>query len=129
MFDKTILVVDDDEMILMMLGKILSKQFNVITAVSGEAALEKYGANRPDLILSDYMMPGMNGLQMMDKLRAIYGSDVYAVFMTANEQEETEFEVFRHGALHFIKKPIKADVLIDAIKFSLEKIDDMKRND
>ncbi len=126
MADRTVLVVDDDDMILMMLGKILSKEFNVVTANSGEEALSKFEECHPDIILSDYMMPKMNGFQMMDQIRERFGDGVYAVYMTANEQEETEFEVFRHGALDFIRKPIKADAIVEAVWRGINSVDEMK---
>ena len=126
MADRTVLVVDDDDMILMMINKILSKEYNVVTALSGEEALSKFEECHPDIILSDYMMPKMNGFQMMDQMRERYGDDVYAIYMTANEQEETEFEVFRHGALDFIRKPIKADAIIEAVKRGIDSVDEMK---
>ena len=123
MFDKTVLIVDDDDMILMMMERILSTQYNTITASSGKEALEIYEKNHPDILLADYMMPEMNGFEMMDQMHERFGKNIFAIFMTANEQEETEFEVYRHGALAFIRKPIKADVLLDTIKSSMERLD------
>lgn len=128
MFDKTILIVDDDDMILMMLEKTLSKEFKVITAASGEEAIEAYDKYRPDIVLSDFMMPKMNGLEMMDKLHERYGRGIFTIFMTANDQEETEFDVYKHGALEFLRKPIKAETLLDTIRACMDKLDAMKRS-
>ena len=126
MFEKTVLIVDDDDMILMMLNKILSNEFNVVTALSGEEAIEKFGQINPDIIISDYMMPKMNGFEMMDKLRDGFGEKVFAIFLTANDQEETEFAVFRHGAIDFIRKPIKAEDILEAVRRGIAKVDEIK---
>ncbi|WP_022762472.1 MULTISPECIES: response regulator [unclassified Butyrivibrio] len=128
MADKTILIVDDDDMILMMLEKILSKEFKTITAISGEEAIEEYEQYHPDIVLSDYMMPKMNGFEMMDKMHERFGRNIFAIFMTANEQEETEFEVYKHGALEFIRKPIKSETLLQTIRACMDRLDAMKQN-
>ena len=126
MADKTILIVDDDDIIIRMLSNILSKEYNIVSASSGEAAIEMFDQVKPDIIISDYMMPKMNGFEMMDKLRSKYGDNTYAIFMTANEQEETVFEVFRHGAIDFIRKPFKAQELQEVIRCAFAKLDEME---
>ncbi len=127
MFEKSILVVDDDDMIRMMLERTLSKEFRVYTAESGETALEIYDQKRPDIILADYMMPKMNGFEMMDKLHERYGRGIFTIFMTANEQEDTEMEVYKHGSLAFLRKPIKADELLHTIRSCMDKLEEMRR--
>ncbi|WP_051201122.1 response regulator [Butyrivibrio sp. XPD2002] len=128
MFEKSILVVDDDDMVLMVLERILSQEFKVYTAESGEKALEEFDQHRPDIILADYMMPKMNGFDMMDKLHEKYGRGIFTIFMTANDQEDTEIEVYKHGALAFLRKPIKADELLTTIRSSMDKLEAMRKN-
>ncbi len=128
MFEKSILVVDDDDMVLMVLERTLSKEFNVYTALSGEQGIEIFEQHRPDIILADYMMPKMNGFEMMDKLHEKYGRGIFTIFMTANDQEETEIEVYKHGALAFLRKPIKVDELLDTIRSCMNKLEAMKNS-
>ncbi len=126
MMKKTVLVVDDDDMILMMTENILSANYNVVKASSGNEALEKYGEVHPDIVLADYVMPGMSGFQMLDAMHEKFSDRIFVLFMTGNETEDTEFEVYKHGAVGFIRKPIKADTLINSIESCLAKLDAMK---
>ena len=128
MMDKTILVVDDDDMILMMLEKTLSREFKVITATSGAEAIEIYDQYRPDIVVSDYMMPKMNGMEMLDKMHELYGRGIFVIFMTANDQEETEFDAYKHGALEFIRKPVRSEDLLVTIRKCMDRLEAMKNS-
>ena len=63
---KTILIVDDEELTLMMTEGILSNQYRTLRALSGEEAIELYEQYKPDMIISDLLMPGMNGFEMLE---------------------------------------------------------------
>ncbi len=119
---KSILIVDDDELTLMLTENILSGQYHTLRAMSGEEAIKVYGEFHPDMILADYMMPEMNGFEMVKKLREQYGRRIPVIFMTANEDEETEFESFSYGAVDFIRKPLKADVLLKSINSIMDRL-------
>ncbi len=128
MFEKSILVVDDDNNALVVLERILSQEFKVYTAESGEKAMEVYEQHKPDIILADYMMPKMNGFEMMDRLHEKFGRGIFTIFMTANDQEDTEMEVYKHGALAFLRKPVKAEELLNTIRSSMKKLEEMRKN-
>ncbi|WP_029322586.1 response regulator [Butyrivibrio sp. AE3004] len=128
MFEKSILVVDDDSTVLMVLERILSDEFKVYTADSGEKGIEVYEQHRPDIILADYMMPKMNGFEMMDRLHEKFGRGIFTIFMTANDQEDTEMQVYKHGALAFLRKPVKAEELLNTIRSSMNKLEEMRKN-
>ena len=127
MANRTVLVVDDDDVIIRILENILTTEYKVVTALSAEEAYEKYEQTNPDIIISDYMMPETNGFAMMDEMRKRFGEEVYSIFLTADDQQETEFAVFRHGAIDFIRKPIKASEILEAVKRGLDKIDEMSK--
>ena len=127
MAEKTVLIVDDDEIIIRILSNILSTEYNVATALSAEEAYAKFEETHPDIIISDYMMPKVNGFAMMDEMRKRFGEDVYSIFLTSDDQQDTEFAVFRHGAIDFIRKPIKAAEILEAVKRGLDKLDEMKK--
>ena len=122
---KSILIVDDDELILMLTENILSAQYDTLKASSGEEAIKIYGEKHPDMVLADYMMPQMNGFEMVHKLHELYGRHIPVIFMTANEDEETEFQSLSHGAVDFIRKPLKADVLLKSINTIMERLSQM----
>lgn len=108
-----VIVVDDDMANLKMAGHILSKNHMRVTALkSGKALLDYLGENQPDLILLDILMPEMDGFETLGKLREMEsGKDIPVIFLTANEDEESETKGLKLGAMDFIKKPFVPDVL------------------
>ncbi|MBE5845747.1 MAG: diguanylate cyclase [Butyrivibrio sp.] len=122
---KKILIVDDDEMIRMMTNKILSKTYTIVSADSGQQAIELYETEKPDMIISDLVMPGMSGFEMMDILREKYAFVIPVIFMTAYSSDDTEKKGLETGAVDYIRKPFKADILlqrVDNVFNNLEKI-------
>ena len=122
---RKILVVDDDEMFRAQTQGILSAKYNVIMADSGQEAIDLYEKTLPDMILSDLMMPGMDGFEMMDKLREKYNIVIPVMFMTGCSGDESEQKSLITGAVDYIRKPFKANVLlrrIDNIMDNLLKI-------
>ncbi len=112
---KKILIVDDENISLMMTNHILASEFETIMASSGEEAMSLYEGEKPDLVLSDLRMPGMSGLELQKNLKERYGNEIPFIFMTADRDEETESEGLRHGAMDYIHKPFRADVLLKRI--------------
>lgn len=117
----SILVVDDDNMNLMMTKRALGLRYDVFCVSSGMEALEFLQNNIPDMILLDLHMPGMNGLEVMEKIKEVESlSDVPVIFLTADDEVNTEVEIFKTGAMDFIRKPFSADVVIRRISRILE---------
>ncbi len=112
-----VIVVDDDVTNLKMAGYILSKKGMRVSALkSGQALLDYLSANdAPDLILLDIKMPGMDGFETMKRLRAQEREqgkeEIPVIFLTADENEESEMTGLSLGAMDFIKKPFIPDVL------------------
>ncbi len=110
-----VIVVDDDLTNLKMAGHILSKNGLRVSAVkSGQAMLDYVAANgAPDLILLDIKMPGMDGFETLKRLREqeAGGHETPVIFLTADENEESETTGLSLGAMDFIKKPFIPDVL------------------
>ncbi|MCR5788806.1 MAG: response regulator [Lachnospiraceae bacterium] len=110
-----IIVVDDDMTNLKVAGHILSKEgFRVTALKSGPALLEYVKENGyPDLILLDIKMPVMDGFETLGALRKQQENkdEVPVIFLTADENEESETRGLQLGAMDFIKKPFIPDVL------------------
>ena len=122
---KKILVVDDEEMMRKITNRILSKEYEVVLAGSGQEAIEVYEKERPDLILSDLMMPEMNGFEMHKILQDKYKESIHIMYMTADDAEGIEDRGLDMGASDFIRKPIRPEVLLKRvanIMNNLEKI-------
>ncbi len=107
-------VVDDDAMNRKMAERILTKNdLDVTTLSSGEELLEFVKTNRPDLILLDVNMPGMDGFETLTKLRAEETeiADIPVVFLTAENDINTEKKALAQGAKDFIRKPFIPEIL------------------
>lgn len=118
-----ILVVDDDISNLKMAGHILSKQNMRVTALkSGLALLDYMRSNRPDLILLDIRMPGIDGFETFQLLKEQMtpGNETPVIFLTADDNQDTEAKCLQLGAVDFIKKPFVPDILILRVKHTLE---------
>lgn len=121
-----ILVVDDEEMMLMMAEHILSTKYEVVTATSGEEAIELFESEHPDMVLSDLMMPEIDGYELHRILQEKSAEPVPIMFMTADESEESESKVFEVGAEDYIRKPLKPDVLLRRVGLIIEHLDEVR---
>ena len=110
-----ILIIDDEDIVLKSCLRILrSEDYLVETAYSGEAGLEKIENEKYDLIITDLMMPGMSG---MDVLRTVQSKklDVKVVIFTGYATAETAREALKMGAFDYIPKPFTPDEFRDVI--------------
>ena len=113
---KTVLVVDDKEMMRDSVGSTLQRAgFRVVTACDGESAVALAARKRPDAIVTDLKMPGMGGLGLLEKIRAI-DEELPVVLMTAYGAVDTAVKAIKLGAFDYITKPFEGDELIVAIK-------------
>lgn len=120
-----VVIVDDDVTNLKLAGHILSKSHMRVTALrSGQALLDYVGENRPDLILLDILMPGMDGFETLEKLREKEAGEeqIPVIFLTANEDEGSETRGLQLGAMDFIKKPFVPEVLALRVRHTIDLI-------
>lgn len=113
---RKILIVDDEKMMLLIASKILSKEYEILCANSGAEAVEIFQREKPDMVLSDLLMPEMDGYELHRILQARSAEAVPIIFMTADESDESESRGFEIGAADYIRKPLKPDVLIGRVK-------------
>lgn len=109
---KKILIVDDEPISLMMTEHILANEYQTVCASSGEEAIEVFHKESPVMVLSDLHMSGMSGFELQQKLQKDYPGTIPFMFMTADTDEEAESRGFENGALDYIRKPFRADVLL-----------------
>lgn len=124
----TVLVADDNGDMRQHIRSILQKQFNVITAVNGLDALHKTLSEKPSLVLTDVMMPVMDGIRLLKEIRndkSIARTPV--VLLTARAGEESKIEGFETGADDYLVKPFSTNELVSRIKAQIEI--SQKRND
>ncbi len=107
-----LLLVEDEQMLAEILSDTLTdKGFNVRTAYDGLSALERWRKERADVIVTDVMMPKMDGYSLVKALRA-EGCDVPILFLTARSATEDVVNGFEVGANDFLRKPFAIDELI-----------------
>ena len=113
-----IMIVDDDEAIRRYAKKLLeSEYYEVIPAVNGKDALNRIFENPPDLIVVDYNMPEMNGLEFIEKLKShSHLSLIPTIMLTSTDTEETEIKALNVGADDWIQKPIHKARLLARVK-------------
>ncbi len=112
----TVLVVDDKEMLRDSVGQTLSRAgMTVLTADGGEAALASIAKSRPDCIVTDLKMPGMDGLALIEAAKR-FDEDLPIVLMTAFGTIETAVKAMKLGAYDYVTKPFEGDELLITVK-------------
>ena len=119
-----VLVVDDDASNLRMAMRVLGAEGMRASCVkSGGEAIEFLRANKPDLVLLDIHMPGMSGFQTAAAIRGDAATaGIPIVFLTADEDNETEIRALEAGAMDFIKKPFAPAVLLLRVRHTIDLI-------
>ncbi|WP_028534818.1 response regulator [Paludibacterium yongneupense] len=118
----TLLLVDDSPENLTILGELLRPHYRVRAATSGERALRIAAAlPHPDLILLDVMMPGLDGYQVFERLRANPATrDIPVIFVTGMDSTEAEMHGLAAGAVDYITKPIIPPIVLARVHTQLE---------
>ena len=118
---KRILVVDDDEMVLMALDELLKPEgYAVDTVGSGNEALQKLDQGAYDLIMTDVIMPEMDGFELCKRIREKEKyRDVPVLFLTAKTRDEDRVRGLEAGANLFLSKPISPDKLLGIVSSTL----------
>ncbi len=117
-----ILIVDDEANARNALAEILREEgYQVETAADGFKALARAESFSPDLVLTDLKMPGMDGVELLGKLKQSADIDVEVVVMTAFGAVETAVAAMRAGAADYLTKPLNTDELLLVIERALER--------
>ena len=99
---------------------ILGKQYDVVLAESGEAALNKLKTENIDLVLLDIEMPDMNGIETFERMKEL-PVKVPVIFLTASGYEDDVMSAIRLGAVNYLKKPFYPEELMKRIAKEFEK--------
>jgi two-component system response regulator MprA len=116
----TVLVVDDDRRLLDMLRRTLAYEgYRVVTAADGAAALTQAEAERPDVVVLDWLMPGLDGIQVAERLRA--ADDIPILMLTARDAIEDRVTGLDSGADDYLVKPFAPAELLARIRALLRR--------
>ena len=119
MMPSTVLIVDDSATILMSMEAILHKAgLTVAKAASGEEAVTKLqGGLKPNLIITDIHMPGMNGIDLIRKVRGMSGYQFIPILVVTTESQQAKRDEARAAkATGWLVKPVQPDDLIRVVK-------------
>ena len=118
---KKILVVDDEKSILDLVTAYLRKEnYEVYTAEDGPAGLKAARAFKPDLVVLDVMLPGLDGIELLQRLRR--ESEVYVIMLTAKSEETDKIVGLSVGADDYITKPFSPRELVARIKAAFRRL-------
>ena len=123
MTNAKILIVDDEQSILDLVTAYLRREgYEVHTAMDGPGGLKAARSYKPDLIVLDIMLPGMDGIEVLTHLRR--ESDVYVIMLTAKSEETDKIVTLSVGADDYLTKPFSPRELVARIKAALRRLRD-----
>src|SRR5215211_5036217 len=123
-----ILVIDDEPAITNLVTAYLKTEgYEVYTAADGTAGLKAARAFKPDLIILDLMLPGLDGIELLSRLRR--ESDVYVILLTAKTEETDKIVGLSVGADDYVTKPFSPRELTARVKAALRRIQTGARSD
>jgi len=112
----TVLIVDDEPDVLTVTSKLLeSKSYRTLSAGNGQEAIDKVREFAPDLVLLDYMMPGMNGFDVLKEIKKLR-PDTAVIIITGRGDESTAADSIKLGAADYLPKPFDRDLLLNTVK-------------
>ncbi|MDY6973308.1 MAG: response regulator [Thermodesulfobacteriota bacterium] len=110
-----ILVVDDELPICDILDEFLSLQgYQITTATNGQDALSLFEGSRPHMVLLDLSMPGMSGMEVLRRIRAV-DKETHVIIASAFGDSDTVREALKMGANYYMEKPIDLDHLLNML--------------
>ncbi|TFH33229.1 MAG: sigma-54-dependent Fis family transcriptional regulator, partial [Deltaproteobacteria bacterium] len=117
---RSVLIVDDDKLTCETLKRALSKEYTVYSASNGQEALDIIEKGEPvDVVLSDLMMPGLTGLDILCRINALHDKPV-VILITGQGTIDTAVQAMKLGAYDYLVKPIHLDRLSLLIEKSIE---------
>jgi DNA-binding response OmpR family regulator len=112
-----ILIIDDEKHIVELVTVLLedNEEYQILKAYDGEEGLMLVERERPDLVLLDYMMPRMNGLEVLKEIKK-HWPVTYVIIMTGKGSEKVAVTLMKAGASDYISKPFRADELEEIVE-------------
>ncbi len=118
-----ILLIDDDPVIRNLISGILRKRgYHVSLAKEGQEGLRVVKSIKPDLVIADFQMPGMSGIDVLNHIKEIYPA-MPVIILTAHGDATLTIQSMQTGAFDFIEKPVKPKELLDAVKNGLNTVE------
>ena len=116
-----LLIVDDESGVRQSLHMVFNKSFRVLEAVCSEEAIQKVTEEKPDIVLLDIVMPGTDGLAILEQMKSLH-PDCQVIMLTALNTARTAFAARGTGAFDYVTKPFDVDELRLRVEHALEKV-------
>jgi CheY-like chemotaxis protein len=114
-----ILLVDDEEIVIRSYRRILEEQkYQIDAQMDGGSALRAIGESQYDLIIVDLMMPKMNGMEVLRRVKETH-PEIKVIMVTGMAQEETQEQAMSLGAFHYLPKPFDPDLFSQLVQRAL----------
>jgi DNA-binding response OmpR family regulator len=120
MSKKSILVVDDEQHVRVLLKRILEEEYDVILAENGKEALDKFKGTKPDLIISDIKMPEIDGLQLLEDIRE--ESNIPVIMLTGVNDPDSVIKAFSLETDDYVTKPFSKRELLLRVSNKLKRM-------
>jgi DNA-binding response OmpR family regulator len=119
----TVLVVDDEPTIVEIVGRYMERAgFETYTAPDGYKALDLANEHRPDLVVLDVMLPGIDGIEVMERLQERSGAPIAVILLTARGEESDRLVGLRNGADDYVVKPFSPAELVARVEAVLRRV-------
>ena len=123
---RRILVIDDEEAIVRVLAMSLRADgYEVVTALGGQEGLDRYRSENPAIVLTDIKMPGMDGIEVLQRIKALETADqreTEVIIVTGHGDIDNAIEALKFGASDFLNKPVRDEALGVALQRAWEKL-------
>ena len=125
----TLLLVEDNEDLLSLMVRLLERDYNVLAAVNGKQAIDIISTDDVDLVVSDIMMPEMDGIELCSRIKGQFDyCHIPVLLLTAKNKEEDRIDAYESGADGFLNKPFNTSLLHARIKNLLTKQERIARD-
>jgi putative two-component system response regulator len=113
----SILIVDDERFFINLLTDLLQPNYHILSAASGQEAIELAQKHKIDLIILDIIMPQMDGYEVSKELNKLYNSPpIPIIFLTVKDDIDDELKGFELGAVDYITKPISPPIVLARVR-------------
>lgn len=120
----TVMIVDDDEIMRLLLEKTLRESYHVVSVASGEACLAACAEQRPDIILLDVEMPDLDGYETCRRIGAADSATPPVVFISCRDRLQDRLQGYDAGGEDYILKPVEPEELLTKVALRLKAVED-----
>jgi PAS domain S-box-containing protein len=120
--DKLLLIDDEPDILRVLSISLKADGYDVVSAQNGPEGIAAFEKEKPDIVITDIKMPGMDGIEVLKKIKGL-NADTEVIIITGHGDIENAIEALKHGASDYINKPIRDEALAIALGRAREKFD------